>query len=224
MDSSRNITVNGKPLNMYIDRQSGKRVDRAMGAFKENMTRSVRSGAHSLASYIPTRGTTMENEKKVEDTLGWKAFYVLLSHPGTGYTTATLSKAMDRQANSVSVYTSKISKWIMESGEVDDVFKVDKIGNSVSITCKVHSIDNPRTWATKYHKALLEFDRVRYAIRQEEKAKKKLRLGLKKSTESNAQPETIEASEPVSNVHYNGNPVDIPIRISITVAVNFEKD
>lgn len=228
MDNRNTVTINGKtvPINDYVNRQIGKEIDR-------ELKDSFNSGkGHPLINFIPVRGTTME--KKNQPSIIYRFIKHLLMNNGKEFTNSEMAKALGyKAANRTSYSASRFKDFVINSGDADGVFRINQEGRSVMFSCIAHSIDNPEQWAQKFYIKFKEYERVHESIKREEKKSGKRISRNYDIAKRNAKKDLVKKPEEEVSVvpsilnpipQANGNPVDIPIHISITVSVDLKKD
>lgn len=156
--------------------------------------------------------------------------YTLLSNIGKKFGAEDLAKVLNKSRNTIAYHNTRISAWIKYGVNISDYLKVERLGAKVYILAHNKPDEDLNTSTNKLVEWLREFvstyNRIKGSYRGGFKAyiedKGGLTVGKKDNVKKEEQP-----TKPMPIVQQtklnNGKPVDIPIKISITVAVNFEK-
>ena len=129
----------------------------------------------------------------------------LLDNTMVEFTAKDMAKNLNQTG--ISWHTSRLKAFIMENKDVSDILQVRVAKKRESIfMCKAKTVDDPDQWATKLYNDYLKWERQG---RLEEEKPKAL---TKPKNEK-------EISVPMSFVYKNEEPVEIPINIKISIAI-----
>ena len=134
-----------------------------------------------------------------------KILKFLLDNTMVEFTSKEISKSIKRQ--NISYHTSRLKAFIRDNKEISDILQVRVANKRESVfMCKAKSIDDSDEWATKLYNDYLKWERQ--GRLEEEKPK-----ALTKPKEKEA------VSAPISFVYKNEEPIEIPINIKISIAI-----
>ena len=129
----------------------------------------------------------------------------LLDNTMVEFTSKEIAKRIER--NNISYHTSRLKAFIKDGKDVSDILQVRVAKKRESVfMCKAKSIDDSDEWATKLYNDYLAWERGEAVKEVKPKA-------LTKPKEK----ETVSA--PISFVYKNEEPVEIPINIKISIAI-----
>ena len=134
-----------------------------------------------------------------------KILKFLLDNTMVEFTSKEIAKRIKRQ--NISYHTSRLKAFIKDDKNVSDILQVRVANKRESVfMCKAKSIDDSDEWATKLYNDYLKWERQG---RLEEEKPKAL---TKPKNEK-------EISVPMSFFYKNEEPVEIPINIKISIAI-----
>ena len=136
-----------------------------------------------------------------------KILKFLLDNKMVELTSKEISKSI--KVSNISYHTSRLKAFITDNKDVSDILQVRVAKKRESVfMCKAKSIDYPEEWAEKLYNDYLTWERNQGG-RVKEAIPKTLTIPKDKEA----------ASAPISFVYKNDEPIEIPINIKLSIAI-----